>query len=135
MGAAVSPLGVWTPYLVLEWLDGHGLDEELKRRREQGRGSLSLAEALELLAPAIDALAEANAQGVAHRDIKPANLFVARVGTRTTLKVLDFGIAKMLTDTASLTRMLETTGGSIKAFTPLYGAPEQFDRRFGATGP
>jgi serine/threonine-protein kinase len=75
-------------------------------------------------------MAMAHEQGVAHRDIKPANLFLADVGGRRTLKVLDFGIAKVITETASMTRAFEATGSSLQAFTPRYGAPEQFSRRF-----
>ena len=135
VGAAVSPNGSWTPYLVIEWLDGRPLDEELSERRRTGRGTFSLEEAVALLSPAFEALAEAHAHGVAHRDVKPANLFVTRIGQRETLKVLDFGIAKVLSQTTTLTRALEETGGSIKAFTPQYGAPEQFDPSHGATGP
>ncbi len=135
VGAAQSPKGPWTPYIVLEWLDGRTLDEELEERAESGAGGLPLAEAFELMEPAIRALAIAHEQGIAHRDVKPANLFLARIGGRRTLKVLDFGIAKVLTETASLTKALEATGRSLQAFTPRYGSPEQFSRRFGATGP
>ena len=77
----------------------------------------------------------AHEQGIAHRDIKPANLFIAEVGGRQTVKVLDFGIAKVITETASLTRAFEMTGRSLQAFTARYGSPEQFSRRYGATGP
>ncbi len=135
VGGAVSPNGVWTPYLVLEWLDGRPLEDELEERRKRGEGGRSLTEALELLDPVGRALALAHEQGVAHRDVKPANLFIAQVGGRTTVKVLDFGIAKVLSDTASLTKAYEATGASLQAFTPRYGAPEQFSRRYGATGP
>jgi hypothetical protein len=48
---------------------------------------------------------------------------------------LDFGIAKVITETASVTRAFEVTGRTLQAFTAHYGAPEQFARRFGATGP
>ena len=135
VGGAVSPNGVWTPYLVLEWLEGKPLENELEERRKRGEGGRSLIEALDLLDPVGRALALAHEQGVAHRDVKPANLFIAEVGGRTMVKVLDFGIAKVLTDTASLTKAYEATGRSLQAFTPRYGAPEQFSRRYGATGP
>jgi len=135
VGAATSPNGVWTPYLVLEWLEGRSLQEELDERRTRGSGMYTVAQALELLGPALDALAEAHEQGIAHRDLKPPNLFLAEVGGRTRIKVLDFGIAKVLGETMTLTRALEQTGASIKAFTPQYGAPEQFDATHGATGP
>ena len=52
-----------------------------------------------------------------------------------TMKVLDFGIAKVIADNASITRAFEQTGQTPSMFTPYYGAPEQFNRRFGATGP
>jgi eukaryotic-like serine/threonine-protein kinase len=135
VGAAVSPSGAWTPFLVLEWLRGSPLDRDLAERRARGEGGRPLAEAVALLAPAARAIEVAHAQGVAHRDIKPANLFLAEVGGRTTLKVLDFGIAKVLGDLSSMTKALAETGSSLRAFTPRYGAPEQFHRRYGATGP
>ena len=67
--------------------------------------------------------------------MKPANVFVARLGQHVRTKVLDFGIAKVLSATTSMTRALSETGASIRAFTPQYGAPEQFDPPLGATGP
>src|SRR5262245_10096721 len=135
VGAAEAPSGAWTPYLVLEWLDGVALDRDLADRRRGGVPPRTLAETVALLTPAARALAAAHAQGVAHRDIKPANLFLAEIGGERTLKVLDFGIAKVLSEVTSRTQALAETGASVKAFTPQYGAPEQFHRRFGATGP
>lgn len=135
VGATTSPSGKWTPYIVLEWLEGRALDKELEQRNVAGFGGRSIVEAIELLDPAARALGVAHEQGVAHRDVKPANLFLAEVGGRRTMKVLDFGIAKVMSQTASLTRAFEATGGSLQAFTPRYGAPEQFSRRYGATGP
>ncbi|MCC6901781.1 MAG: SUMF1/EgtB/PvdO family nonheme iron enzyme [Polyangiaceae bacterium] len=135
VGVAESPLGVWTPYLVLEWLDGTTLEEDIGTRRARGLGGRPLSEALDLLEPAARALGVAHRMGVAHRDVKPANLFLSRVAGQPTLKVLDFGIAKVLTENESVTRALASTGASIQAFTPKYGAPEQFTRRYGATGP
>jgi formylglycine-generating enzyme required for sulfatase activity/serine/threonine protein kinase len=135
VGAAIAPGGAWTPYLVLEWLEGCALDRDLAERRARGSRGLSLHDAVAFLEPAASAIAAAHAQGIAHRDIKPANLFVVNVAGKTTLKVLDFGIAKVLGEMANLTQALAETGGSVKAFTPQYGAPEQFHRRYGATGP
>jgi hypothetical protein len=62
-------------------------------------------------------------------------LFLAEVGGRKTLKVLDFGIAKVVTESESFTKAFEETGASLQAFTARYGSPEQFSRRYGATGP
>ena len=135
VGAATSPEGAWTPYLVLEWLRGVTLEVDLAARKERGEGGRPLAEAIALLEPAARALDAAHAQGVAHRDVKPANLFLAEIGDRRTLKVLDFGIAKVLSEVSSMTQALAETGSSVRAFTPQYGAPEQFHRKYGATGP
>ncbi|WP_437542415.1 bifunctional serine/threonine-protein kinase/formylglycine-generating enzyme family protein [Sorangium sp. So ce367] len=134
-GAAVSPSGEWTPYLVLEWLHGVPLDREIAERRARGEAARPLAEAVALLAPAAYALDVAHAQGVAHRDVKPANLFLAEIGGRRTMKVLDFGIAKVLGELSSMTQAMAETGSALRAFTVHYGAPEQFHHRFGATGP
>src|SRR5262245_43086881 len=135
LGAAVSPNKHWTPYLILEWLEGVPLDRDFADRRSANAPPRPLPEAVELLGTAARALAVAHAQGVAHRDIKPANLFIAKVAGRSVVKVLDFGIAKVMSETESVTRAFEETGASMQAFTARYGAPEQFSRRYGATGP
>lgn len=97
-------------YLVTEFLDGEPLDRRL------ARGALGASEAIDLLRPVCDALAEAHAEGIVHRDLKPGNLFVERVGARELVKVLDFGIARWTEGEHS------TTGVS---GTPAYMAPEQ----------
>ncbi|MDF3068414.1 MAG: hypothetical protein K0R38_4015 [Polyangiaceae bacterium] len=135
VGAVVSPSKIWTPYLVLEWLEGTPLDKELLQRRQKDLGGRSVGEALELLDGAVRALGVAHGMGIAHRDIKPANMFLVEVAGKRTIKVLDFGIAKVLAESDSVTRAFEETGGTVQAFTARYGAPEQFSRRFGATGP
>ncbi|HYO94066.1 MAG TPA: protein kinase, partial [Polyangiaceae bacterium] len=104
MGAAVSPNKHWTPYLVLEWLQGRPLDRDLLERRNAGFSGRTLPEALRMLSTAARALAVAHEQGVAHRDIKPANLFLTNIGGQTVLKVLDFGIAKVMAESESVTR-------------------------------
>lgn len=133
VGAVVTPGGQWVPYLVLEWLEGRTLARLLAERRAEGRGKLAVEEAMELLAPAADALAVAHRQKVAHRDVKPENVFVTEVDGRRTVKVLDFGIAKVLTHHASFASV--ATQKTASAFTPSYGAPEQFNKKRGATGP
>ncbi|WP_394848887.1 serine/threonine protein kinase [Pendulispora brunnea] len=135
VGATTSPNGTWTPYLVLEWLDGESLEDDLRARSKKDLPPRSLEETLALLEPAARALATAHAQGIAHRDIKPANLFLCTVAGKRIIKVVDFGIAKVIGESTDLQRAHEATGMSLHAFTPRYGAPEQFDRRFGATGP
>jgi len=135
VGALVSPNKTWTPFIVLEWLDGQSLSENFAERLRTGLGGRTPKAAIELLDSAARALSLAHEQGIAHRDIKPANLFLAEVGGRKTLKVLDFGIAKVVTESESFTKAFEETGASLQAFTARYGSPEQFSRRYGATGP
>ncbi|WP_437935225.1 SUMF1/EgtB/PvdO family nonheme iron enzyme [Sorangium sp. So ce341] len=135
VGAFTTPAGVWVPYLVLEWLEGQTLGQHLRDRRDRGELGMSIAEAIQLLSPAARALAVAHAHKVAHRDVKPANLFLTDVGGVRTLKVLDFGIAKVLADHPTFTEALAATRQGPSAFTPRYGAPEQFNKARGATGP
>ncbi len=148
VGEATSPDGTWTPYMVLEWVDGASLADLIEDRIDTGKGGYSLAEAVKLLTPAARALAVAHQQGVAHRDIKPTNLLLAVVGGRSTLKIVDFGIAKALAgpqmaalrrrDSAHSHSDFATTtpdGDDVDPFTPRYGAPEQFSKKYGTTGP
>ena len=105
-----------TPYLVMEYLDGVDLEREVARR-----GRLAIDRAVDLILQACDALAEAHALGIVHRDIKPANLFLAReLDGTTTLKVLDFGIAKC--------RDVATLGTAAGWGSPPFVAPEQLRR-------
>ena len=132
VGAFTTASGAWVPYLVLEWLEGETLGEHLANRLDRGEKPYSLVDGIRLLEPAARALAIAHQQKVAHRDVKPPNLFVTDVGGVRTVKVLDFGIAKVITET---TAQLEATKIGPSAFTPRYGAPEQFNKQRGASGP
>jgi eukaryotic-like serine/threonine-protein kinase len=133
VGAATAPSGEWTPYLVLEWLDGVTLEEELAARVAGGLGGRTLNEAIDLLEPAARAIEVAHEHGALHRDIKPGNLVVTEIAGRWTLKILDFGVAKVMRDVRA--RAGATTSPPHYAFSPFYGAPEQFEQRHGATGP
>ena len=132
VSVAVSPKGIETPYLVLEWLDGTTLDRELRNNRNR---PYSLEEGISLLEPAARGLAAAHAQNVSHRDVKPSNIMLTEVGGRMTRKVVDFGIAKAAGDVDTSTGPFDNLGSGMSAFTPRYGAPEQFSRKYGATGP
>ncbi|AUX39978.1 protein kinase [Sorangium cellulosum] len=135
IGAAVSPSGLWTPYLVMEWLDGETLSAALAARRAWGREPMGIDEAITLLSPAAEALAVAHENRVSHRDLKPANLFCVRLRGNVAIKVLDFGIAKVFEETTPFEAARTATKEGQRAFTPGYAAPEQFVREYGATGP
>jgi formylglycine-generating enzyme required for sulfatase activity len=136
IGTYTTDDGQWMPYMVLEWLEGVPLEDLLEQARTQNK-SWTLVEVLQLLGQVASALDVAHGRGIAHRDIKPANLFVlgdAHAG-KATVKVLDFGVAKMMSENTHVKAALAKTGMNITSFTPHYGAPEQFDRKYGATGP
>ena len=104
VGEYTSPFGQWMPYMVLEWLDGVALDELLERERAGGLGPWNIEQVVMLLSQVANALDVAHGKGIAHRDIKPANIFVLGEQPRlsATLKVLDFGVAKMMSDNTQL---------------------------------
>ena len=105
-------------YLVMELLQGRSLDQVLRRR-----GALSPRRALEISIPVCDVLAEAHSLGIIHRDIKPQNIFLHTDRRGEVIKVLDFGIAKLVGD-ADLQQQLTIEGNSVG--TPAYMAPERF---------
>jgi eukaryotic-like serine/threonine-protein kinase len=108
------PTGV--PYMIMEYLDGNDLEDEIINR-----GQLELVEAVDYVLQACDAIAAAHQLGIVHRDLKPANLFLARRpdGSRR-VKVLDFGISKATTiERPRFTRETKSLG------TPAYMPPEQ----------
>jgi len=109
-------------YLVMDLLEGESLAALVRRR-----GALPPLEVVELLRPVCEALAAAHARGIVHRDLKPDNVFVTREGARPGVRLLDFGIAKVLTeqrDKAAAPSTLTSEGAWIG--TPAYMAPEQW---------
>ncbi len=137
VGVLTAPSGVSVPYMVLEWLEGESLEEALQREAELGQAPRTLAEAMRLLDPVAEALALAHERGIAHRDVKPANIFLlgrAR-DERCPVKLLDFGIAKVVLEIQKSEGAFTKTSGTLTAFTPAYAAPEQFSRSHGPTGP
>jgi serine/threonine-protein kinase len=104
-----------TVFLVVELLSG----ESLETRRERFGGRLPLAEVLQHCDAVLDVLAAAHDQGIVHRDVKPDNVFRTTSGE---LKVLDFGIARLLDGTGA-------TGSGQLLGTPAFMAPEQANGR------
>jgi serine/threonine protein kinase len=101
------------PYLVMEYVEGERIDLYCDEHR------LSVNERLRLLEAMFSAIRYAHEKHVVHRDLKPSNILVSADGT---VKLLDFGIAKLLhgaEDTISLTRT------NLLAMTPEYASPEQ----------
>ena len=109
----VGAAGDGTPYIAMEALEGETLAHRLLREK-----TLPLDVTLRLVAFAADAIDHAHALGVVHRDIKPENLFLPSDGS-VPVKVLDFGLSRVIEPGARLT----ATGATIG--TPRYMAPEQ----------
>ena len=115
LAAGVDPqAGI--PYLVMELLEGEDLGHRL------ARGPLSVEEARAVLEQLCHAMSAAHAAGVVHRDLKPENVFLQRARRAGagpfTVKVLDFGIAKLVQESST-----RATRGAVGS--PLWMAPEQ----------
>lgn len=110
-------------YLAMELLEGESLGQRLKRV-----GRLTVEAAVDMTRQALRSLAEAHAKGIIHRDLKPDNLFFARAVTggrsEETVKLVDFGIAKMMNDENMAMNAVETQAGTVFG-TPRYMSPEQ----------
>jgi serine/threonine-protein kinase len=125
----VDSLATGAPYLVLEYLEGHDLEEIVALW-----GPPPVRTAIDWVLQAAEAISEAHVHGIVHRDLKPANLFLTtRADGSACIKVIDFGLSK-LTDpfvvgtSAKLTRPTDVLGS------PHYMAPEQL-RAAGDAGP
>lgn len=97
--------------IIMEYLDGHDLDTYIEKN-----GAVSLKQAIDWLKQILPAFSYTHEQDIVHRDVKPSNLFLSKNGS---IKVLDFGIAKIIDNNLSL------TGTASKMGTPMYMSPEQ----------
>jgi serine/threonine-protein kinase len=113
-----------TIYMVMEYVEGHTLDHEIKTR-----GKFTAKEAFETLTPIMSVLDTAHAMGVVHRDLKPENIMVGTPAENgePVVKLLDLGIAKMREiaggDNGGNTAL--TMAGQVLG-TPYYMSPEQW---------
>jgi serine/threonine-protein kinase len=114
MDAGVSESG--QPYLVIEHVDGEPID------RHCDRHMLDVESRVRLFLDVLAAVAHAHAHLIVHRDIKPSNVLVRADGE---VKLLDFGIAKLLEDEARPEMMTKLTREAGALLTPQYAAPEQ----------
>ncbi len=112
--AGISAQG--RPYLALEFVQGQTLTAYCDARR------LGLQERIHLFLQALEAVRFAHANLVVHRDLKPSNLLVTDEGQ---VRLLDFGISKLLDEENTSGQQTELTRIDGVAFTPQYAAPEQ----------
>jgi serine/threonine protein kinase len=97
--------------IVMEYLNGEDLNKKIK-----SKGALSEKEIVAIFSQSLSAFQYAHEKGIAHRDIKPSNIFVLTDGT---VKILDFGIAKLFGQSNEMTQTGTQMG------TPIYMSPEQ----------
>ena len=115
---------VGLPYMVLEYVEGTTLARMMENRR------LPVARTVELIMPVVRALAHAHAANIVHRDLKPENIIVTAAGT---VKVLDFGVAKLFASSQPTERRrhpptpgdIEATRAGSMVGTLPYMSPEQ----------
>lgn len=105
-----------TPYLVMEYLDGFTLEALLRQE-----GALPLRRTAHIMSQVCDVLLHAHASDLIHRDIKPANIFLSQTVHGEVVKVLDFGLAKLLHNKESV----ELSGARNLMGTPQFMAPER----------
>ena len=117
LDSGIAPGGI--PYLAMELLIGRTLADELRER-----SPLPLSRCIQIIVPVCDVLIEAHAAGIVHRDVKPDNVFLHRTRSGEVIKVLDFGIAKLLEGTPDRDAPMVTGGGAFVG-TPTYMAPER----------
>jgi eukaryotic-like serine/threonine-protein kinase len=106
------------PFIVLEHVDGRSITQVCDESR------YSIGERLKLFLQVLDAVDHAHKHLVVHRDLKPSNILV---GADAQIKLLDFGIAKLLEDPLSVVDQTALTMMEGCAMTPRYAAPEQID--------
>ena len=112
-------------YIVMEYVEGQTLSQAMRRRD----GGLEFEEFATIASQIVDALGEAHARGIIHRDIKPSNIMLTeRHGHANFVKVLDFGLAKLIHDAAEVTKK-QNLVGSVAFLAPEQILGLEFDQR------
>jgi serine/threonine protein kinase len=114
LDAGVSKTG--QPFLVLDYIEGDHIDRHCDKRK------LDIHARLRLFLDVLSAVAQAHVNLIVHRDLKPPNVLVRNDGQ---VKLLDFGIAKLLEDEREAVQPTQLTVEGGRAMTPEYAAPEQ----------
>ena len=130
VGVLPSPgPGAGEPYMVMEYLEGSDLGRLVKAGKRFG-----IEEAIDFVTQAADALSRAHDAGVVHRDVKPSNLFLTtRPDGAPLVKVLDFGISKLVEEAATenlqLTKTTAVMGSAMYMSIEQMRSPKTVDRR------
>ena len=106
-------------FIVMEYINGQSLRKYLSKH-----GALSLKQALTWFIPICEVVEAAHQRGIIHRDLKPENIMLKEVGEEILVKVVDFGLAKLVTNTDASQKLTKT--GEFMG-TPQYMAPEIYD--------
>ncbi|MDV3221483.1 Stk1 family PASTA domain-containing Ser/Thr kinase [Intrasporangium sp.] len=118
-----GPHGTHTtlPYIVMEYVDGQTLRQQLSTHQQ-----LPPAEAIRITEGILDALAYSHRMGIVHRDIKPANVMITSSGN---VKVMDFGIARAIADTAATMTQTQSVVGTAQYLSPEQAQGQTVDAR------
>ena len=109
------------PYIVMEYVEGHTVRELLSEGE-----AVPIAEAAEIVSGVLDALEYSHRVGIVHRDIKPGNIMLTSTGA---VKVMDFGIARAIEDSASTVTQTHTVVGTAQYLSPEQARGESVDAR------
>ena len=110
------------PYYVMQYLPGEDLEQYMENRAENG-ADFTLGEIYSYMAQILDGLQAAHDVGVIHRDLKPGNIKIMRMKSESCVKIVDFGISRMLDDQGQSTSGLTKAGQFFG--TPAIMSPEQ----------
>jgi len=118
IGSLESADGRRVPFLVLEWVDGVTLDTVLEAERSSGAPPWSLEQVRRVLGPVARAVDVVHEASVAHRDLTPGNILLLGSDPRNEpvrIKILDFGVAKLMLESARFQAALAATGKTLSS--------------------